>query len=200
MDRRALTSRRSRITARSALLLIAGLNSSANATGQVTTARTPGVVVGVSVGPGVVSTRDCRDGTCAAAATFARLSVPNLKLGYVLTPRVTLWGQVPTGVHLRDERPRAFEAVMPVIQYWFVERAWAQAGVGLALDVPLLLTSSKGFYFGPAASVAVGVELATLGAARLGVEARWMGGRVALDAGVRRQISAFDLLLGVNWY
>jgi hypothetical protein len=179
------------------LLLLAGLASPAPARAGE---EEPVLwTAGLAVGAGALWTRDCDSSGCAPTRRFARVSGLNLKVGPMVSPRVALLLYVPGGIHLRDGKPRSFEGVEAALQVWLGDGFWLLAGAGLTLDVPVLFTATTGFYFGPGASVAAGLELWRSGRTVLEVQARTMAGWSYLDAGIRRTGVAVDGLVGLAW-
>jgi hypothetical protein len=131
---------------------------------------------------------------------LGRFLIPNFKLGWMLSPQLALFAFIPTGMFERNDEQRAFEAIMPAIQYWFAEKYWLLGGVGVNLDFPLIGTDGDGFYTGPALCVGAGVDLWQRGKFGIDLQTRYQYGSADIPDIGTRKMSGFDLLVGFNWY
>lgn len=135
------------------------------------------------------------------------LSLPNLKIGYMVSPRTALLVYLPGTVYSFNqegrERDRGFEGILPSVQYWAGDRLWLLAGVGLGLDAPAFYdikeASERKFYFGSAALAGLGYEFWRKRRFALDVQGRLHYGNAKLPEGKRDGL-AFSLLLGFNFY
>jgi len=132
---------------------------------------------------------------------------PNLKVGYMLTPRLALLMYLPrtSYVYKGDgrERGRGFESFIPSVQYWTNDRFWLIAGAGLDMDAPVFYDmkekSERKFYFGPAAVAGAGYEFFRKGRIALDVQGQIHYGQAyAPDHKVNS--AAYSILVGLNWY
>ena len=187
---------------RVAVLVLAGMVLGVPATSRAAErpAEREGLILGAALGGGGLRTQDCLGGSCPASDVFARFSTPNLKLGWMLSPRMAALLYVPAGLHVRNDRKRAFEGVLVGLQYWITERAWVQGGGGVALDVPLLFTKPEGFHAGPGLSAGAGVDLVQRGRFAMDLQVRFLYGRVRVEDELKRRSGATDILVGFNWY
>jgi len=135
-----------------------------------------------------------------ASENHSRLLAPNFKVGWMLSPRMAVFGYIPTGVFKRNGEQRAFEAVMPVVQYWISDKYWILGGVGVNLDVPLIGTDGEGFYSGPAVCIGTGIDVLHKGRFVIDLQTRYQYGSADIPDIGTRKMSGFDLLVGFNWY
>lgn len=160
-----------------------------------------GLVVGAAVGAGVLRSAACVNTTCESASAYARLSLPNLKIGAMLTPTTALVVYAPGGISSRGGVERSIEAIMPAVQHWLTDRVWVLGGVGLGLDAPPFWSAPpRVFHAGSAASAGVGFDLLVRGRRTVDVQARALGGRISMGGGTKQSVVAVDVLLGINWY
>jgi hypothetical protein len=155
-------------------------------------------IFGVATGGGMLLQKDKN----ADLESYGKISILNLKLGYMVSPNTALCIHVPSGGHKENGETRAFEASLITAQHWFADRFWASAGVGLAMDMPPFYDTKiedPDFYFGPAASIGAGYEVWRKGKFALDLKGRILYGNYDVE-GVRRQSTAFDILVGFNWY
>ena len=132
---------------------------------------------------------------------YGKMSILNLKLGWMITPQTAICLHVPSGGHTENGETRAFEAVL-ITGHWFAEKIWGIAGIGLAMDMPPFYDTKNDdpkFYFGPALSAGMGYEILQKESFVLDVQARCLYGNYEVES-VKRQSTAFDILIGVNWY
>lgn len=90
-----------------------------------------GFVIGVSAGAGYLSIEGD-----AAPDSFedSGLSLPNLKIGWMLTPKTALLLSIPGVRYEFDGVDRSFDAIVPSIQYWVRPNWWVNGGFGLGMD------------------------------------------------------------------
>ncbi len=157
-----------------------------------------GFIFGVAAGGGTLLMKD----KGFDSESFGKMSVLNLKLGYMINPTTAICLHVPSGGHKQDDETRAFEASLITGQHWFTDRFWSSAGVGLAMDMPPFYevnNDDPAFYFGAAASIGAGYEFWRKGRFAMDIQGRVLYGNYDVE-GVNRQSTAFDLLIGFNWY
>jgi hypothetical protein len=156
-----------------------------------------GFVIGAGIGGGVLISADHAD-----PQAYAKMSLLNLKLGYMITPSTELCLHLPSGGHRENKETRAFEAVLAGGKHWFSERFWGLAAAGLAMDMPPFYdyeNDDPEMHFGFAAGLGTGYDIIRKRSCALDVQIRYLYGNCAID-GSRRQYSAVDLLVGFNWY
>ena len=157
-----------------------------------------GFIFGVALGGGSLIVKD--EGL--ASESYAKASVLNLKLGYMLNNKNAICLHIPSGGHKENEETRAFESILFTGQHWFGKRLWGSAGVGLAMDMPPFYDTENDdpkFYFGTATSLGVGYEIWQSKRFALDVQGRIVYGNYQVES-IRRQCTAFDLLIGLNLY
>lgn len=135
------------------------------------------------------------------------LSFPNIKLGYLINPRLaiglTLPGSLYTYAWEGRKRSRGFEGMIPGVQYWLKNRWWVSAGFGVGLDAPAFYDiqnpEERKFYFGSAAILGTGYEVFRKNNFSIDVQARVHRGSIDLPDGNQKGTS-LNFLIGVNWY
>lgn len=155
--------------------------------------------ISTSVGGGLIRVQDHDQ-----ANYYGRASIPNIKLGYHLNPRLALTLQFPGGIHHQKEGgDRTFEATMPGLQFWASERFWLFGGAGLSMDkLPLYesQTAVKGEdYTGLALGAGIGYEIVRQKSYSVDLQLRTLYGRNTIDDTQRVNL-ATDLVAGLNWY
>ena len=155
-----------------------------------------GFVIGAALGGGIIYFQEGN----LSYENYGRFSVPNLKVGWMISPRTALLAYIPTGIYIRKEKHRAFEAAMPAIQYWIKDDLWILGGTGINLDIPVIGTSNEGFYFGPAFCVGIGKEFIKKGCWAADVQFRYQYGSTDISDIGKRQINGFGITVGLNRY
>lgn len=161
-------------------------------------AEKQGFLFGVGVGGGVLLEKD----TGIDMENYGKYSFLNLKLGWMIAPKTAICLHIPSGGHKEKGKTRAFEAVLATSQHWFSERIWGMAGLGLAMNMPPFYETEEDdpkFYFGLALSTGLGYELLQKGRFALDIQTRCLYGNYDIET-VKRQSTAFDILIGFNWY
>lgn len=170
---------------------------------QQTDFQRKGFIFGVSVG--TATTRL----TTAALPTQKQssFSLPNIKVGTMLTPRTALILYLPGSIYSYKEsgrvRDRGFEGIIPSLQYWVKDRWWLLGGAGLTLDAPAFYDikdeTERKFYFGPSVVLGTGYEVWRKGRFALDIQSRVHYGTANVPQGKKEGL-AFNFLLGFSWY
>ncbi|MDX1908938.1 MAG: hypothetical protein SF053_18015 [Bacteroidia bacterium] len=158
---------------------------------------------GVAAGPAYIRLQQPDE----AVAAQGSLSFPNIKAGYMFTPRlaatVVLPGTVYRFTGAGRARDRGFEGIVPGIQYWPASRWWVQAGAGFGMDAPAFYdirdATERRFYPGGAALAGVGYEIWQHRTWALDLQARVMGGSIRTPDQPTRGV-ALSLKVGITWY
>ena len=157
-----------------------------------------GFVIGTAVGGGMLLMNNEGEST----ETYGRYSLPNLKIGWMVNPDLAAVIHIPGGTHQLNTESRAFEAIVPSLQYWIKDRYWIMGGVGLAMDMTPFYkfgVYDPDFYFGTAVTVSTGYEIYKKKNFALDIQARVLYGNYDVED-VNRQCTAFDIVFGFNWY
>ncbi len=157
-----------------------------------------GFIFGCAIGGGTLIQKD--EG--ASQVTYGKMSVLNLKLGYMLSPQTAICLHVPSGGHKQNAETRAFEASLVGAQHWFTNKFWGFAGAGLAMDMPPFYDTENDdpdFYFGTALSIGAGYEIFRKNRFSIDIQARYLYGNYEVE-GITRQSNAIDFLIGFNWF
>lgn len=186
------------------LLLITFLFSGLSLLGQNNNSiERKGFVIGFGIGGGIISVSDSYQETPFDKASGG-LSLPNLKIGFMLSEKTALLATFPGMIYEYDGKDRSFEAFLPSLQYWVQDRWWVNGGVGLAMDFPAFYEvddfKDEDFNFGCAVAVSTGYEIVQTKKFALDIQSRLHLGRVYLENDAHRDGVAFEIGLGFNWY
>lgn len=158
-----------------------------------------GFFFGAAIGGGVSTIHER-----GQVQTYPRISIPNLKAGCVWSEKTSFLLYIPTGASKKDGTTRAFEAVLPAVQYWVDDRWSFIGGIGLAMDIPAVWTvdfsNPKGFHFGPAVSASVSYEWWKKENVGLDVQWRILYGASRVGQNRQRHTTACDMVVGMTWY
>ncbi|MDF1695780.1 MAG: hypothetical protein P1U56_08120 [Saprospiraceae bacterium] len=163
-----------------------------------------GFVIGFNVGGGVSSISDSH-GEVPFDEVQGGISLPNLKIGWMLNERAALLASFPGILYEEEDKDRSFDAIIPSLQYWLIDNWWINGGVGLAMDIPALYESdleNKDWHFGGAISIGTGIELIQKKNFSLDISSNLLLGRVNIDDGEsqHRDGAVFTVGIGFNWY
>lgn len=159
-----------------------------------------GFTFGLSVGAGALtlSTHDSVKTTLAA-------TLPNLRIGYVVSSRLALQLLLPGSPYQYQGKARGFEGILISGQYWVKDSWWVLGGLGLTLDAPAFWTIKEpkqaDFRIGfPALAFAAGHEVYQKKNFTIDIQYRFYAGQVELDGGGKRQGFSNMLSVGFNWH
>jgi len=159
-----------------------------------------GLVMGVGLGAGALTLN-----TNDTIQTSFSTTLPNIKVGYMLTERLALLALLPGANYKYSGKDRGFEGVIIAGQYWIKDNWWVLGGTGLTFDAPAFYTvkdpKTAGFYTGfPAITFATGYEVWHKGRFSLDLQYRIFLGKSNLpDSGQREGVSNV-FIIGLNWY
>ncbi|MDF9797926.1 hypothetical protein OKW21_003189 [Catalinimonas alkaloidigena] len=158
-----------------------------------------GFSIGASVGLGVLHfTQGGGD-----ANTGADLSLPNLKLGWMINEKIGVFLNAPGQIYREKGRDRSFEGLIPAVQYWPANAWWISGGAGLGMDFPAFYDveniEDKAFNFGKGVLLSAGYEVIQGKKWAMDVQAGLFMSSVHLDEG-QRDGASFTLALGFNFY
>lgn len=139
--------------------------------------------------------------------TQAGLSLPNFKIGKMITGRTALLVYLPGTVYTYKgegrQRDRGFEGIIPSAQYWLKERWWVIGGAGLGMDAPAFYDiknkEERKFYFGPTALAGTGFEIWRKDSCTIDLQARAHYSAISQPEGTLKGL-AYSVLLGFNFY
>jgi hypothetical protein len=156
-----------------------------------------GFVFGVGLGAGVHMVKD---------ATHGRFTTPNIKIGAMVNPKLAVLLMAPGGAHKQDGEQRAFEGLIPTAQYWFTDKFFVNAGVGMAIETtPFYKVNysegapkfNRGFGF----TASIGQELLQWSTNKtLDAQLRVLYGNVAFEDQSKKDNLAIDFVIGFNLY
>lgn len=138
--------------------------------------------------------------------SFARYTGPNIRIGAMLNPQWALLLQAPGGTHYIEGEGRAFEAIVPSLQYWISDGLYVNGGLGLGIETtPFYLVDYEAgpptFNTGLALFASLGQELLKWGGNKtVDLQLRMLYGAIKMkDLGHQNHLS-IDLVLGINLY
>ncbi len=162
-----------------------------------------GFVIGFGIGGGVISVSDSNQEVPFDKASGG-ISLPNLKIGWMLSERMALLATFPGMIYEYEGRDRSFEAFIPSLQYWPSSRWWVNGGIGLAMDFPAFYEvddfKDEDWNFGCAVAAGTGYEIVQKKNFALDIQSKIHLGRAFLGNDQHRDGAAFTLGLGFNWY
>ena len=161
-----------------------------------------GFVIGIGVSAGAISISDNTQEVPFDKA-HGGFSLPNLKIGFMLTERMALLATFPGMNYEYEGKDRSFDALVPTLQYWVSDRWWVNGGFGLAMDLPAFYEKNarnEDYNFGCAVAAGVGYEVVQSGKFTIDIQSNVQLGRVFLDEGVYRDAAAISFGVGFNWY
>lgn len=134
-------------------------------------------------------------------------SVPNFKVGGMVSPRLALVLYLPGTVYTQKwsgrTRDRGFEGIVPSAQFWATDRFWVLGGAGLGMDAPAFYdiknASERKFYFGGAVLASAGFEIFQRRTFAVDVQGRVHFGTAKIHEETMKNM-AVSLLLGINFY
>lgn len=132
-------------------------------------------------------------------------TLPNLKIGYMLSPRFGMFLTLPGATYSYRNISRGFEGAVVTGQYWLKDRWWVMGGLGLTFDAQAFYTvkdpAKAKFYTGfPAATMGFGYEVYRKGRLVVDLQYRCFIGSSDLSNGGARHGVANVLMIGVNWF
>jgi hypothetical protein len=162
-----------------------------------------GFIFGAGIGGGFVSIAT-GDSENLLDQTEIGLSLPNLKLGWMLNEKMAVMIHLPGMIYELNDNDRSFQSILPSFQYWFTDNCWINAGAGLAIDLPALYDiddiENEKWYFGGAVAFSAGHEIYQRGKFAIDLHSCLQLGRVNLDNDSKRDGISFMFGLGFNWY
>ena len=160
-----------------------------------------GFVFGMGISAGVFSISDS-DQEVAFDKAQGSLSLPNIKLGWMVNDRLAILGSFPGMIYELEGKDRSFSAFVPSVQYWFKDRWWVNGGIGLAYDGPALYEGLKGedWNFGCAVTASTGFELVQKKRYALDIQTQLHLASTSLGNDGHREGVAFTVGIGFNWY
>lgn len=138
-----------------------------------------GFVIGVSAGAGYLS---IEGDNAPEVFEGGDLSLPNLKIGWMLTPNTALLLSNPGMAYEADGVDRSIDAVVPSIQHWMRPNWWVNGGIGLSMDTPAFFEDDKkgqdNLIVGPAFMISTGYEIYKKGKFTIDLQGTVQAGRL----------------------
>ncbi|MDF1699335.1 MAG: hypothetical protein P1U56_26010 [Saprospiraceae bacterium] len=163
-----------------------------------------GFVIAVGVSKGEFHIQD-NNGSMGIQTTESGISLPDLKMGFMLSSRAALlMTSIGVTYEVEEDIDHNFQLFTPTIQFWTNDKVWISGGFGLSLDAPSNTNNcdfdNPNVNVGFAYSFSTGYELVQRGKYVLDLQARLQGGGVELPNGVNRNAVFFTIGVGFNWY
>jgi len=162
-----------------------------------------GFVIGAAIGGGSISIATGSNENLLDKSE-TNLSLPNLKLGWMLNQKMAVMLQVPGMLYEYEGKDRGFEALVPSLQFWPTNKWWVNGGAGLAMDLPAFYEVSnvadEEWNFGCAVVLGTGYEIFQRNNFALDIQSRLQLGRVNLENETHRDGVLLMVGLGFNWY
>lgn len=162
-----------------------------------------GFVIGIGVGVGTISMANSNDEVPFDEGQGG-LSLPNLKLGWMVHDRLAILAAFPGMVYEHEGIDRSFEAFVPSVQYWLNDQWWINGGFGLAMDVPAFYEfdalDDADWNFGCALALSAGYEFVQRKNFTIDFQTKLHLGRVYWDNDEYRDAAVFTVGVGFNWY
>lgn len=157
-------------------------------------------IFGVGLGAGTLSLNNNDTSNTSVSTTL-----PNIKLGYMVNPKLAVLAYLPGANYKYQKKDRGFEAMMLAGQYWIKPSWWVLGGMGMTFDAPAFYTvkdpKTAGFYTGfPALTAATGVEIWHKGKFAIDLQYRLFYGSSNLPNNATRKGLSNMLIVGFNWY
>ena len=168
-------------------------------TAQETTTERKGFIIGVSAGLGISSIT----GDTPGISDGIDISLPNLKVGLMINPKLAVLVTNPGISYSRDGLDRSLDGFVPSVQYWAKPKWWISGGFGLAMDNPAFYDSKKtindDYNFGTACQFSTGYELYKKGRFVIDLQGTLFAASVNTDWGTQETVS-FLTGVGFNFY
>jgi len=153
-----------------------------------------GFVIGITAGMGVLSI----SGDNAGLSDGADISLPNLKAGWMVTPRLAALISLPGITYEDGSVDRSFDGIIPSVQYWTKPNWWISGGFGLGLDLRAFYEDESDNNFGTACQFSTGYEFYRKGRFALDLQGTLFAAKVNTDNGSREAVS-FLTGIGINF-
>lgn len=160
-----------------------------------------GFVIGIGISAGVFSISDS-DQEVAFEKAQGDISLPNLKMGWMVNERLAILGSFPGMIYELNDKDRSFSAFVPSVQYWFKDGWWVNGGIGLAVDGPALYEDLSGedWNFGCAVTASTGFEVVQKKRYALDIQTQLHLASTLLENDGHREGVVFTVGIGFNWY
>lgn len=162
---------------------------------QQNTPERKGFMIGASAGIGILS----MSGNTTGVSEGTDISLPNLKLGWMLNNDLALLLTQPGASYEENGDDRSIDGVIPSVQYWAKPNWWISGGFGLGWDAPAFYEDSKNNHFGTACQFSTGYEFYRKGRFTMDIQGTLFAAKVDTDNGSREAVS-FLTGIGFNFY
>ncbi|MFN4082992.1 MAG: hypothetical protein ACK4K9_05115 [Bacteroidia bacterium] len=159
-----------------------------------------GLNIGFGIGSGLLTLN-----TNDTSQTSFSLTLPNIKLGYMLNNNLSLQLLLPGATYKYNNKDRGFEGIVIAGQYWIKDNLWIIGGGGFTFDAPAFYTvkdiKTADFYTGfPALTFATGYDIYKKGKFALDIHYRsFWGNSNIINNGNRKGFSNM-VIVGLSWF
>ena len=157
-----------------------------------------GFVIGLSAGASYLSI----EGDAFGSFEESGLSFPNLKIGWMISPKTALLLSIPEMGYEFDGVDRSFDSVVPSIQYWLRPKWWVSGGFGIGMDYVAFYEDDHGqdkFNMGPAGMISTGFEMYKRGKFTIDLQGTIHAAHIYTD-GDHYEAGAVLVGVGFNFY
>ncbi len=176
-----------------------GLITTLNIQAQTENPIRKGFTAGASVGVGVLHFTD----GMSEKATRGGISLPNLKMGWFVSPRTAIYVNTVGQIYDSEGVDRSFEGIIPSIQYWATDKWWISGGYGASLDMRALYESkadSKKNEWGKGVLISTGYEVLQREKWALDIQSRLYMARVTRIEGGNLDATNFSIGVGITLF
>lgn len=138
--------------------------------------------------------------------SLIRYTAPNLRVGFMLNSNWALLIHAPGGTYSRNGEMRAFEGLIPTAQYWFGDRLYFNAGIGLGIETTPIFevdfeAGPPSFNGGLGLMSSFGYEFKQWGSNKtVDLQLRALYGNIRLPELGAQNLFSLDLVIGINLY
>ena len=162
--------------------------------GQQSQQDREGFVLGITAGMGYLSL----SGNNTGVSDGADISLPNLKAGWMVTPRLAALVSLPGVPYEQGNIDRSIDGIIPSVQYWAKPKWWVSGGFGLGLDLKAFYEDEGKNHVGTACQFSTGYELFRKGRFVFDLQGTLFAAKVDTDYGSRAAVS-FLTGIGINF-
>ncbi len=180
-----------------ALILFSALTAHAQQTAQQEAPIRKGFTLGGSAGVGVLHFTD----GATDNQTSGNISLPNMKIGWFLTPRTALYLNTTSQIYETNGRDRSFEGYIPTIQYYTGSKWWVSGGFGPSLDTRAFYESkskSAATHWGKGVLLSTGYEFKQRAKWALDLQARLYMASINIGEGQHLEGTSFTIAVGIT--
>jgi hypothetical protein len=181
------------------IIIFLGLFTTLSMQAQTNNSIRKGFTIGGSVGVGILHFTD----GMSEKATQGGISLPNIKLGWFISPRTAIYLNTVGQIYESEGVDRSFDGIVPSIQYWATNKLWVSAGYGASLDMRALYEperQSMKTEWGKGLLVSTGYEVLQRKRWALDIQSRLYMGHVTRNEGGKLEGANFSIGVGITLF